>query len=117
MKRDMDLVRALLLYMEERDSTDFSMRNPSPIEHYTPQQVAEHIRLMVQSGLVTGIDASTFDGQAWLNLRLSWAGHDFIELARPEARWKKALTIATQQGFALTVDVMSHTLQKVMLGG
>ena len=117
MKRDMNLVRDLMLYIEERDTTSFDSAVPSPIVHFTPTQVVEHVRLLIDAGLATGMDVSSFANPAWLDVKLTWQGHDFLELARPETRWKKALATVAQQGAALTIEVLTRVLQQSMMGG
>ena len=116
MKRDMDLVRGILLYVEEHNAWQWRSTNSSPIAGYTPAQVTEHIGLLIQGGLLDGKDMSTLTAVAWHNLKLTWQGHDFIELARSDTRWGKARDTILNQGLAVTVEVISEMLRRMMLG-
>ena len=50
MKRDMDLIRKILLRIEE--SPDFSFISPFDIEGYETEQISYHIELLDEAGLI-----------------------------------------------------------------
>jgi hypothetical protein len=78
MKRDMDLIRELLLKIEESDDTP-SLRDirPSDVVEEEFLRCCEHLRLLYGEGFVTGY--ATLDGD-WLGLKLTWPGHEFLDL-------------------------------------
>jgi len=94
MKRDMDLVREILLYAEQHATPS----NPCSvkIEGHSEEEVSYHLRLMRDAGL---IDARTPGGSIWAVLGLTWAGHELLDAARDDSRWSKAKkTLADKAG-------------------
>jgi hypothetical protein len=95
MKRDMDLVRQLLLDIEaaEEDAPSMADLIGSPLDEVeidVREKYAYHLKMLVeQAGLVTGIDASSMSGGDWLNLQLTWQGHDFLANTKDSHVWKK----------------------------
>lgn len=83
MKRDMDIVRQLLLRAEAAGGqTSVS----GALETY-------HVRLMIDAGLVDGCISEDVTSDApqhsWID-GLTWSGHDFLDAARDEGLWQKA---------------------------
>lgn len=98
MKRDMDLVRNILLSAE---ALEHGYVNDSPkIDGYTDEQVAHHIYLMWQAGLVKGADTSgvSCDSPTAILISVTWQGHDFLDAIRDPEIWKKTKDIAGQAG-------------------
>ncbi|UXS49262.1 DUF2513 domain-containing protein [Agrobacterium tumefaciens] len=91
MRRDMDLIRALLLRFEKLHQTIgtilFELDDKDlQFEDYDPLVVAAHIRLMAEGRL---IDAKvTGQGATMLN-GITWAGHDFLDSVRDDRIWAK----------------------------
>ena len=117
MKRDIDLVRKILLAIEasERPLDSTLIR----IGGYTHDNLTEHMRLMHEAGLIEGIAAYSIEHKLkWVELRLTWSGHDFIDSARNEAVWSEALgTVRTQIGtvaFAVLKDVLMDVSRAVL---
>lgn len=96
MKRDMDLVRTILLLVE--DNPDAVMETIPEIPEYTKDQVAEHIRLLVEGDMLTATDASSKDEADFFYIRLTWRGHDFIDSVRDSEIWRKTKSAAKRIG-------------------
>lgn len=96
MKREMDLVRDLLLAIE-RDGSPALARAPD-IGGAAAETVVEHIHLLRQAGLVSAVDATTFDGRDYINIELTWAGHEFLDQVRDPEIWTKTKAGASKLG-------------------
>jgi hypothetical protein len=46
--------------------------------------------------------------------RLTWQRHEFLEAAREEGRWRKAMVIVRQKGGDVTLDVLMQLLTQLM---
>lgn len=109
MKRDWDLIRALLLEIEERCG-------PEPVGAEQLQagsdrpQVAYHVGLPIEAGLVAGEDTTSHAGEDYMVQRLTWRGHEFLEAARDDTRWKRAKTTIVSKGGALMFELVKETL-------
>lgn len=109
MKRDMDLIRLLLLETEgEEPRRDLS--------GYTDQQRNYHSALLIEAGLIKGIiqtDAKGFPAAA-VRIRLTWAGHEFLDAARNDTIWKKASEKIKQSGVQVTISLLEELLKKLL---
>lgn len=87
MKRDMDLIRQILMAVEEHPH-GFAPRMLE-IDGYTKEQVAYHNYLLGDAGLANVADATALgdDGPQAMIISLTSAGHDFIEAARNDEGW------------------------------
>ena len=115
MKRDMELIRKILLAIEASDS-GWAPR-PLQIEGYDDHAVGYHALLLVEAGLCEG-DVTTSSGSKGpegMITRLKWEGHDFLEAAKEPSRWEQAKkTIGEKLGTA-TFQVWTAVLTQVML--
>lgn len=114
MKRDMDLIRNILLEIEEipYDAGLYDLQ----IEGYSPLEVSYHIMLLDQAGYVDGENASTMGNAKWKVRSLTWQGHEFLEASRDESRWNKAKTIMKDKGGGMVFDVFKQLLGELMKG-
>ena len=80
MKRDMELVRRLLFFVEERGSRLF--KGSIPIEGYDRNAVVHHLYLLVDAGFVElGQDTLADKGP----LVLTWKGYDYVDQIRSQS--------------------------------
>jgi DNA-binding transcriptional ArsR family regulator len=112
MKRDMDLARQILLNLEE--SKNQIGPDDVNIKGYSKDEIAYHIMLLGEAGLINAYDCSTFDGPNWRAERLTWQGHEFIEASRDQKRWNQAKKLIKDKGVGLTFDVAKVVLIKLM---
>jgi hypothetical protein len=116
MQRNMDLVRTILMRMESNSSgwapQDFG------IKAFTPEEISYHAHIMMQEGLVEGIDVahSGSAGPEAIPRTLTWKGHEFLDLARDQDRWNRAKGIVAKVGGA-PVSVWMKVLTDLMLQG
>jgi hypothetical protein len=113
MKRDMKLIREILLAIEASDSAlgpgEFK------IEGYTDDQINFHAALIVEAGLAHGQIPSQVQGvplHAYIT-RLTWDGCDFLDAARDESRWKKALSLVGEKAGSVATDVLKELLSQM----
>ncbi len=104
MKRDPDLIRDLLDYIEKNhDGVNSITSNEIKFKDYDEIQIAYHLSLLRDAGLILGKGTSAFKGPPlWIISRLTNDGHDFIEAARNDTAWKKTKDkMAEAGGFVL----------------
>src|ERR1039457_1453359 len=90
MKRDMELIRQVL---QSAEALEFEDGEPS--EPYRAKTVDEayQIALMQDAGLVVTGNPTTIAGgipHEESIIRLTWAGHDFLDSTRDSKIWNKA---------------------------
>lgn len=114
MKRDMDLVREILLHAEALSSG--YVNDVPELEGYTEEQVGYHIYLMEKAGLVDAADSSTLesDSPSAILLNVTWQGHDFLDSIRDPEIWKQTKEVARRAGgfsFELLGDLAKGLLK------
>jgi Hypothetical protein (DUF2513) len=114
MKRDVDFIRHLLFDLE-RQGTECALdalRNGASPE--IDERLRYHVRLLVDAGLAKEIERSTA-GQPCV--RLTNAGHEFLELCRSESRWREAKWIVQEQSGGASLSVLRAVLTKWAVEG
>jgi hypothetical protein len=104
MKRDMDIVRNLLLRSE---AADCSVGINDPLETY-------HVRIMLDAGLIDGriSEDVTSDAPRHSHIHnLTWAGHDFLDAARDETVWRMAKEKVLKPGVSWTFEMLKDILK------
>jgi Hypothetical protein (DUF2513) len=90
LKRDMDLVRKILLAIEAHP--DERLLTEPLISGSSAKVVNYHLRLLYEAGFV---EAVTWKGGNKIDfgaIGLTWRGHEFLDTARDETIWQKAKT-------------------------
>jgi uncharacterized protein DUF2513 len=88
MKRDMDLIRSILLEIE-KIPFDGGWHEVS-VEGHSENDILYHVMLLQEAGMIVAVNLSSHDGTSWLPIRLTWEGHEFLDSARTETIWAKA---------------------------
>jgi hypothetical protein len=91
-KRDLDLIRRILIATEEADDYTLSTGDLVDSQH-DERSVARHVLLLEEAGLLeANLLASREYGGAMKGTidRLTWAGHEFLAAARNDTLWTKA---------------------------
>ena len=109
MKRDMDVVRQILLEIEETGECDYGKADrkylggtePTPDEIREKEVKQYHFQLLVDAGFIR-----TLSNKWWVE-GLSWEAHDFLDAIREESRWDGVKQHFKDQG----KDVSSMPLQ------
>lgn len=100
MRRNMDLLRLLLLKLEtlndEANSIYVYQYDELMVENFTQDQVAYHLDLAIEAGLVDQGGSGVMNG--FMFRRLTWDGHDFVDAVRDDDIWKKTRQGATAAG-------------------
>ena len=107
MRRDMDLAREILLAVEE--SQELGGWIDLELPDRSEEEVVYHVMLLDEAGLLEALGLSTMDGVAWKPIRLTWLGHEFLDAAREESRWRQATSIMKEKAGGLSfVPIPKH---------
>ena len=117
MKRDMDLCRKILIEIESWPTT----LGPRPVEidGYTDEQIGYNAWLLAQEGLIKGRDRAGIGRavHAYSPSCLTYQGHDFLEHARNDTRWKTAKDKLVSTGGPITIQAMKTILDALTKAG
>jgi hypothetical protein len=93
MKRDMDLIRQLMLKLEAIPLQAGGIYHIEPhdpeisVEGYDNDTIAYHLSLIKDAGLVDSGNVNPMVGIGYRGF--TWAGHDFIDSVRDPEIWQK----------------------------
>jgi hypothetical protein len=104
MRRDMDLVRGILVNVADAKGVGtgelmFLVGEPTEENH---QLLNYHLKMLVEdAGLLKGIERTSVNAGGffdYLYLSLPWEGNDFLDAVKDETTWTKTKSIAAQAG-------------------
>jgi Hypothetical protein (DUF2513) len=127
MKRDMDLVRELLLKLEA-EPFDGNLWSLDPdglgIDGHAHEEIAYHLVLLIDGGLLDG-DRELSGG--FVARKLTWGGHGFLDSVRDPKIWRATKErVKDAGGFTIEIlvgvakEIITHNLARIAaaaLGG
>lgn len=94
MKRDLDLIRNIMIYLEENlqpskeiNATDLPFYNRNDDEDY--QLMSEHLKLIIENGYIEVIKTPMGGFTLFFITRITTQGHDFLDALRNEKVWNQ----------------------------
>lgn len=117
MKRDLDVIRTILLQLERMDvpAGQYTAVGPNELEIQgcDGDKVAYHIQLLKSAGFVRELGSKP--SRYGMNYSgLSWEGHEFLDSVRDEAVWRntrKAMNTIGGFTFDLVTDMAKAFLK------
>ncbi|MEK7761281.1 MAG: DUF2513 domain-containing protein [Nitrospirota bacterium] len=116
MKRDLELIRKLLIFFEEKESPQ-QVEVP-PIEGYDELAIKYHLVLLHDAGLLRcePVRSSTSDRVIYvLPFDLTWEGHEFLAKVKNEGVWKKIRVVVAAKGGSLAFSVVNQLATRFAL--
>ena len=111
MKRDWDVVREVLLALEQEPE---SSGRVSSLPGHDDQLVAYHINMMIEAGLIRGrCIGSLNNGLICVAQSMTWDGHEFLDKIRSQTVWNKVKTTAREKGLALSIDMIKFAATEI----
>lgn len=117
MKRDLDLVRSILVYVEkaERDVDAESLVT----DRWPLETVSYHVRLMAHHGLLDlSQDVLDMNGEtvALSVSGLTWDGQDYLEAVRDNRVWNRTKKAVSEAVGSTTFEVVKQAAVMVATG-
>ena len=113
MKRDMDLVRELLLKLEA-EPLDGNLWPLEPdalgIADHSPDEIAYHLVLLIDGGL---LDGEREQSGGFVARKLTWAGHDFLDSVRDAKVWRTTKDRVKAAG-GFSIEILAAVAKKVI---
>lgn len=113
MKRDMDLIRQIVIAARDKEGA----MPLNGLDGVAPAVFAEHVRLMNEAGLVTARVLANGRGPASSALveRLTWEGQDFADAIDNDTIWANVKGTAEKAGgwtFGLLLDIAKMEIKQ-----
>jgi hypothetical protein len=116
MRRDMDLVRRILLAAENKAAEEIG--SSDFVDDLTNEAtVAYHLQLMEEAGLIEAniLSFERIGPVRGTVVRINWEGHDFLDAVRGEEVWRKTKDTVRKSGGSWTFDVMKAIATKLIM--
>lgn len=108
MKRNPDLMREILLHIETV---------PYPNQHvtfkigdYLDDEISNHIQLLCEAGFIEAYDNPYTCFYEWEQVRLKWAGHEFLDIAKNQSKWEEAKKIILKEAETINFEILKQVL-------
>ena len=111
MKRDMELIRKILIQLEEATTHDIPVQ--IYVEGYKPEEINYNIGIVGEGGLLElfGTPVRELNSTTrYLPTRLTWEDHDFLDASRNDNVWKRVIKAGKEKGGGLAFDVFKALL-------
>lgn len=97
MKRDLNLVRELLLIIESNvGNSELNI----PVE-WDSKNVAYHLKIMDQAGYINNKTQWADNSPFWIYASLTWEGHEFLDSIKNDTIWDKTKEGIKNKGLEL----------------
>jgi hypothetical protein len=114
MKRDMELIRALLLAIEALDSQIAFKATLKLKVDSTRKDMIDHLKLMIKAGFLDAKSIETQAGTSDIVIKgITNEGHNFLEDARNESIWKETMGLVQEKGGSVAIAVLTQLLSSV----
>lgn len=114
MRRDWELVRQILLKLEDLSTTS-SYLSPDGVPGYDPEIISYHMQLMDEAGLIKAKCLKTSGQGLRCNaISMTWEGHEFLDKIKNDSNWNKVKGIAREKGLDLSFDVIKLAAKTVL---
>lgn len=110
LKRDMDLIRSILLEIEGKESTTSWVT--LSLEGYSDEQINYHLDLLDQVGF---LEVKKFSLERHMVRNITMRGHDFLDNAKNESVWEKTKTVIKDHGGSASMQVIVELLKATTL--
>ena len=106
MKRNMDLVRLILLEIENiyQSTAIYNLT----IDGYDAEMIAYHCKIIHEAGLISEYKAQYADNKLYgFGVgSLTWDGNDFLDKIRDDSQWKKIKDAITEKGLPMVIETI-----------
>ena len=114
MKRDMGLIREILLQVEARPSVNDW--GPVEIDGRSQEEISYHVKMLDDDGLLEALDMRTLgpDGFKYDPKFLTARGHDFLDSIRSPSVWGKVKQQLAVIGGSASLEVVKTIAKKAV---
>lgn len=104
MRRDLDLIRELLLKFEQLPLNGGLNSREIELPPWVTDVIVYHCGLLNQAGLIEARDAGTLAYANYIVIGLRWEGHDYLDAVRSETIWRKVNDRLREEGISATLE-------------
>lgn len=113
MKRDMELIRKILINVQNGDFFD-------GVEGFDEDAVNYHKALLIERGLLEGKPIYSMTGEKAVDIpsqvmikKITWEGHDLIDYIQDEKKWEQIKDYLSRAGKNLNIENIKVSARKL----
>ena len=109
MRRELDLIRLLLHKLEGADEV-------IGLDNFSEEQQLYHSVLLIEAGYVHGVIIPDQNGDPLCTRvsRLTWAGHEFLELTRDDTIWNQAKVVVADSAKGAATEIVTSACKQLL---
>lgn len=109
MRRNLDIIRLLLLKYEGADQV-------IGLDNFSKEQQLYHSVLLIEAGYVQGVIIPDQNGDPVSTRvnRLTWAGHEFLELTRDDTIWNQAKGVVANSAKGVATEIITSACKQIL---
>ena len=114
MKRDMEIIRKVLLAIEEQ-YVDVSI-DDLEVDGVDMKTVAYHCKILYDGGYISEYNAQFADDELYFFGvgSLTWEGHEFLDSIRDDKIWSNVKSTITKKGLPMVIDVVKDVAAAII---
>lgn len=109
MKRDWDLIRQLLIFIEQQDNQeigDAALLGSKEAEH--------NMELLQDGGFIEAQSVKPLGGPTrYLSIRLTWCGQELLELIKPRWLWGETCQAVEKKELPKSLSVIRQVVERL----
>lgn len=113
MKRNLDLIRDILLFIEDSES-DFICSEDISFPEIIYDDICDHLELMMNVGFISYDDASVFEMKKYVNIKMLYKGHDYLDAIKDKTVWNKTKEKIKKISSSITFDLIKDTAKDII---
>ena len=118
MKRDLDLIRKILLVTEAaKPEQRVSLKDFEDSHADKLEEVSEHVQLLDRAGFLDATISNALSPKgprAFFINRIEWAGYDYLDAVRDPGIWSNTQQQLKKVGGSATLEVVKAVAVKIM---
>lgn len=114
MKRDLDLIKLILLEYEKLPPPPHGIMEIK-IPNYSSEEVIYHQKLLMDDNFIIGTSQIYLGGtQDFFPERMTNKGHDFLEKMKNEYAWNKTKATIVEKGGGFALDIINSLITAII---
>ncbi len=117
MKRDWEIIRTILLKLEEAPTAN-TVLTPEKIPDFPEQEIAYNMRLLYQAGFIEGIFRESKFGNGAIHAAIAThmtnSGHELLDIIRSEPVWIQIKDTFKSKALDMTFDLVLAVGKKII---
>lgn len=115
MQRNWDLIRRILLKLEEK-ADPRSLLQPDEINGYDSITVSYHFKLLNNAELITATSLCSTEQYRYAAISLTWQGHELLDQIRNDSIWNKVKSTLQSKSLDLSFESIKTVATAIIAG-